>query len=65
MQVCTILMLCQETAGPSFMLPEEFIWSSVYLSKEDSARILLEDDVSVIALGLNIQFAFHLAQLML
>ena len=47
------------------MLPEEFIWSSVYLSKEDSARILLEDDVSVIALGLNIQFAFHLAQLML
>lgn len=48
-----------------FILPEEFICSSVYLPKELSARTFLEDDVSLIAPGLNIQLAFHLLQLML
>lgn len=44
----------------SFSLPKMIIWSSVYLPREHSARTPLEDDVSLIDLGLSIQFAFHL-----
>lgn len=50
---------------PHFILPEEFIWSSVYLPNEPSARTPREDDVCLIALGLNFQLAFHLPQLTL
>lgn len=46
---------------PQFVLPEEFIWSTVYIPKEPSARALLEHDGRLIALALNIQIAFHFA----
>ncbi len=39
------------------------MWPLDYLSKEPSARTPLEDDVSLIALGINIQLALYLPQL--
>lgn len=49
---------------PQFILPKSSSGpQSIF--QEPSARTLLEDDVSLIALSLSIQLAFHLAQLVL
>ena len=49
----------------AFLQKGIFIVVMFIFQKEPSASTLLEDDVCLIALGLNIQLAFHLPQLVL